>query len=88
VVGAGSNPAAALVLVALLSLFHFGNSQLRRIAMMKKTKKSKSKSRTAKRQMSKLAMIVTHIFETIWATGVSVAAAMVISTPINSRRAT
>ena len=56
--------------------------------MMKKTKKSKSKSRTAKRQMSKLAMIVTHIFETVWATGVSVAAAMVISTPINSRRAT
>lgn len=54
--------------------------------MMKNTEKSKSKSCTAKRQMSKLTMIVTHIFETVWATGVSVAAAMVISTPINSRR--
>ena len=54
--------------------------------MMKMTKNSKSKSCTAKRQMSKLTMIVTHIFETVWATGVSVAAAMVISTPINLRR--
>lgn len=55
--------------------------------MNKKTKKSKSKSCTAKRKLTKLTMIATHIFETIWATGVSVAAAMVISTPINLCRA-
>ena len=54
--------------------------------MDKETEKSKSKSCTAKRRLPKLATIVTHIFETVWATGASVAAAMVISTPIYSRR--
>ncbi|WP_168771006.1 hypothetical protein [Palleronia sediminis] len=54
--------------------------------MNKKMKKSKSKSCTAKRLKSKLVMIVTHIFETLWATGAGVTAAMVFSAPIYSRR--
>jgi len=55
--------------------------------MSKRTEKSKTKSRKAKRTVSLLTVNAIHIFETVWATGVSVAAAMVISTPINSRRA-
>lgn len=51
--------------------------------MNKKTKKSKSKSCTTKRLKTKLTVIVTHFFDTVWATGASVAAAMVISTPIH-----
>lgn len=81
-VGAGSNPAAALALVAILSLLRFGEDQLRRCIMSERMKKTKSKSGEAKRCMSKLMLIVTHIFGTVWATGVSVAAAMAISTPI------
>lgn len=83
VVGAGSNPAAALVLVALLSVLLILNTNIRRNAMMKMTEETKSKSCNAKRILTKLTMNLTHVFETIWATGVSVAAAMVISTPIN-----
>ncbi|MGY0782517.1 hypothetical protein ACW7BC_31995 [Azospirillum argentinense] len=48
--------------------------------MNKKQKKSKSEACVAKRCMSKLASIITHFFETVWAMGVSVAAAMAIST--------
>ena len=55
--------------------------------MMKMTKNSKSKSCKSKRILTKLTMNATYIFETVWATGVSVAAAMVSSDPINSCRA-
>lgn len=48
--------------------------------MSKKTKKSKSEVRVDKRCVSKSASIITHFFETIWAMGAGVAAAMVIST--------
>ena len=48
--------------------------------MNKKTKKSKSEVRVDKRCVSKSASIITHFFETIWAVGAGVAAAMVIST--------
>lgn len=48
--------------------------------MNKKLKKSKSKARATKRRMSKLTLIIALFFETIWALGVSVAAAMAIST--------
>ena len=51
--------------------------------MMKMTEETKSMSCKAKRKLTKLTMNLTHVFETIWATGVSVAAAMVISAPIN-----
>lgn len=48
--------------------------------MSKKLKKTKSKVRATKRRMPKLTLIIAIIFETIWAIGVSVVAAMVIST--------
>ncbi|MHA6721223.1 hypothetical protein ACX40Y_17450 [Sphingomonas sp. RS6] len=48
--------------------------------MSKKTKKSKSEVRVDKRCASKSASIITHFFETTWAMGAGVAAAMVIST--------
>ena len=55
--------------------------------MNETTKKSKSKFCTTKRLKTKLTMIVTHFFDTVWATGASVAAAMVISTSFHSREA-
>ena len=81
-VGVGSNPTATLVLIALLTVFRFGEQQLKGAIMNKKSRNSKSKARGAKRFMSGLASITVHFFETVWATGASVAAAMVISTPI------
>jgi len=50
--------------------------------MNKKSGNSKSKACGTKRFMSCLASITAHLFETVWAMGASVAAAMVISTPI------
>lgn len=47
--------------------------------MSKKQKKSKSEARVAKRRKANLVSIITHIFETVWAMGASVAAAMVFS---------
>lgn len=49
--------------------------------MSKKLKEAKSEVCVAKRCKSKLASIITHFFETLWAVGASVAAAMVISSP-------
>ena len=86
-VGAGSNPAAALVLVAFLSVLMILNANMRRKAMMKMTDENYSEESKAKRVLTKLTMNVTYIVETVWATGVSVAAAMVISAPINRCRA-
>lgn len=51
--------------------------------MNNELKKSKSKVRADKRCESKLASITNHIFETVWAVGASVAAAMAISTSIH-----
>jgi hypothetical protein len=86
VIGAGSNPAAALILVVLLSVLLILNTKIKENAMMKMTEETKSKSCEAKRKLTKLTMNLTHFFETTWATGVGVAAAMVTSVPINSRR--
>lgn len=55
--------------------------------MMKMTDENYSEESKAKRVLTKLMMNVTYILETVWATGVGVAAAMVISAPINRCRA-
>ena len=76
-----SNLTAALVLVALLSAFRFLGEQIKEGIMNEKHKESKSSACGVKRIRAKLASIVAHFFETVWATGASVAGAMVISTP-------
>lgn len=48
--------------------------------MNKKLKKSKSKACEAKRCKPKLVSIISNFFETNWAMGTGVAAAMAIST--------
>ena len=48
--------------------------------MSKKPRKSKSKVCATKRRNEKLTLIVAYLFETIWAVGVSVVAAIGIST--------
>ena len=48
--------------------------------MSKEHRKSKSSACVVKRIKVKLASTTTHFFETVWAMGASVAAAMVIST--------
>lgn len=48
--------------------------------MSKKHWKSKSVASASKRTRVKLALIVVHFFETVWATGASLAAAMAFST--------
>lgn len=48
--------------------------------MNKKYKRMKSSTCKVKRMCVNLALIVTHSFETVWAAGVSVAAAMAFST--------
>ena len=50
--------------------------------MNEKFENSKFKACGTKRFMSRLASITVHLFETDWAMGAGVAAAMVISTPI------
>jgi hypothetical protein len=80
-VGVSSNLTAALVLVVLLSPFRFFGEQTKEVIMNKKHKESKSSACGVKRMRAKLASIVAHFFETVWATGASVAGAMVISTP-------
>ena len=50
--------------------------------MNKRSRNSKSKICGVKRLLSILASITAHFFETVWAMGASVAAAMAISTPI------
>jgi hypothetical protein len=76
----GSNPTAALVLVALLAAFRFAGEQIKEAIMSKKLRNLKSKVRVVKRCVPKSASIITHVVETIWAMGAGVAAAMVIST--------
>jgi hypothetical protein len=69
----GSNPTAALFLVALLTGLRFGGEQIKEAIMNKKHRKCAAK------RNGRLAFI--PFIETIWAIGASVAAAMVISTP-------
>lgn len=49
-------------------------------------KKLSVKARVAKRCNGRIASIITHIIETVWATGTSVAATMVISSLTHYRR--
>lgn len=53
--------------------------------MNKKPKKSKSKACATKRRFTKLTMIIALFFETVWALGVSVVAAMAFSASTRSR---
>lgn len=76
----GSNPTATLALVAFLTVFRFAGEQIKEVIMSKKHKKSKSSVCGVKRISVKLASIVAHFFETVWAAGAGVAGAMVIST--------
>ncbi len=79
--GVGSNPAAALVLIAFLAIFRFGGQKAQEAMMNKKRERSKAKATDAEKvKGAKLALITAHFFETVWAVGASVAAAMVIST--------
>jgi hypothetical protein len=79
-VGVGSNPTAALVLVALLTVFRFFGEQTKEVIMSKRHWKSRSVVSAAKRLRVKLASIVAHFFETVWAMGAGVAVAMAFST--------
>lgn len=54
--------------------------------MKTKTDENYSEESKAVRVLTKLTMIVTYILETIWATGVGVAAA-IVTPPINRCRA-
>jgi hypothetical protein len=76
----GSNPTAALALVALLTVLRFVGEHTKGAIMSKKHWKSKSVASASKRTRVKLALIVVHFFETVWATGASLAAAMAFST--------
>lgn len=78
--GVGSNPTAALVLVALLAALRFAWVQIKEVIMNKKTANSNFRVRVDKRRKSRSESVITHIVETIWATGTGVAAAMAIST--------
>jgi hypothetical protein len=64
-------------------MFRFGGQKAKEAIMDKKLKKSKSKVRADKRLASNLASLTNHFFETVWAVGASVAAAMAISTSIH-----
>lgn len=79
-VGVCSNPTAALALVAVLAAFRFVGEQIKEAIMSRKTKNSKFLFSVEKRRKPKLASIISHIFESIWAMGAGVAAVMVIST--------
>jgi uncharacterized membrane protein len=76
-----SNLTVALVLIVLLTVFRFGGQQMKGIIMNEKSMKLNFMTCEAKRCTSKLSSIVDHFFETVWATGASVAATMVISPP-------
>jgi hypothetical protein len=75
-VGAGSNPAVALILIVVLIGLRFGGEHLKETIMKKRLS---VKARVAKRCNGRLASITTHIIETIWAIGTSGTAAVVIS---------
>lgn len=56
--------------------------------MIEKTENSRAKFCTTKRRTTtKLMMIITHLLDTVWAIGVSVAAAMAFSASFHSRKA-
>lgn len=76
----GSNPTVALALVAFLTAIRFIGNCIKEAIMSKKRQKSKSNASANKRNKGRLASIIAHFFETVWAMGVSAAATMVIST--------
>lgn len=76
----GSNPTAALVLIVLLVVIRFIGELIRGTVMNEKLKSSKLEVRASKRRNEKLVLIVAYFFETIWAVGASVVAAIGIST--------
>ena len=82
-VGAGSNPAAALILIVLLIGLRFGGELLKETNMKKW---HCVKARVAKRCNGRIASITTQITETVWAIGTSVAAPMVISSLTHAPR--
>ena len=73
----GSSPTAALALVVLLTAFRFIGEQIKEVIMSKKYRKPEFCACGVKRMRAKQASIVAHFFETVWATGVGVAGAMV-----------
>lgn len=81
----GSNPTVVLIPIVLLTIFRFAGQQIKEAVMEKKLRNSKSKVCKAKRRKVKVAAIINHIFETTWAVGASVTAAMAISTSIHQR---
>jgi hypothetical protein len=83
----GSNPTVALVLVALLPIFRFGGEKLKEVIMDKKQRNSKSSACKTKETHSKLASIIVHIFETVWAIGANAAVVLGISTSTHRRGA-
>ena len=76
----GSNPTVVLILIAFLTTFRFAGQLFMEVIMGKKLRKPKSKARKARRRKVHQASIINHSFETLWAVGVSVTAAMAIST--------
>ena len=85
----GSNPATLLVLIALLaplSGLYWVASKLKEVPMKKqheKSENSKSMICMVKRRITKLAKPTAYIFETIWAIGAGMVAAMVSPLPIH-----
>jgi hypothetical protein len=63
-----------------LAAFRFIGGQLTEAIMSKKLEESKSKACVGKRCLSKPVSIIARFFETVWAMGAGVAAAMIIST--------
>ena len=76
----GSNPTVVLILIALLAIFRFIGQKIMEVIMGNKLRNAKSKACKAKRHKVHQASIINHIFETTWAVGASVTAAMAIST--------
>ena len=78
-VGAGSNPAIALVLVVILIISRFCGQILKEKPMMKKVKISNHLLCVRERMKTKLTMMITSILDIKEAIGASVVAAMVFS---------
>ena len=78
-VGAGSNPAIALVLVVILIISRFYGQKLKEKTMIKRVKISNQLLCVKERMKMKLTMTITSILDVTEAIGASVVAAMVFS---------
>ena len=78
-VGAGSNPAIALVLVVILITIRFCGQILKEKPMIKRVKISNQLLCVKERMKMKLTMTITSILDVTEAIGASVVAAMVFS---------